>query len=198
MPINSRFQIKEEMKNFSILFSSITLILLMLACGSSSEKNTDVNSNKNTAVEKATPQSTPEPAKSVKIVDVPKLADKSPKEFDDTFGEPVKITKIKDNPRLMPGEYREYKVEGHPKNLSVRFYKDQAKRFNLLLGTPEKSSQDALSNIFKIDVGGMRKVKSEALSETWKGSADGIRYKTAYAKRSRAGVDFVMLHAEIE
>ncbi len=188
------------MKNLVNLSVGVILISFVMACDSSNEQEnkTKVSSNINTAVQKATPQKSVETAKSVKIVDVPKLADKSAKDFDEMFGEPVKITEIKDNPRLMPGEYREYKVEGHPKNLSVRFYKDQAKRFNLLLGTPEKSSSSSLAEIFKIDVGGMNKVKSESLSETWKGKSGEINYKTAYAKRSKAGGDFVMLHAEIE
>lgn len=193
-----RFLIRKSMKNFINFLIGIVLLSFIMACGSSDDQTSVNNSNSNTAAEKTTPTKTPETQKSVKIVDVPKLADRSAKEFDDIFGEPVKITEITDNPRLMPGEYREYKVEGHPKNLSVRFYKDQAKRFNLLLGTPEKSARSALAEIFKIDVSGMTKIKSESLSETWKGRSQNINYKTAYAKRSRSGGDFVMLHAEIE
>lgn len=188
------------MKNYLNLPLILILFLSVLACGSSDESPKEVvNTAKdtNTAAQKATPQNTPKPRKSAKIVDVPKLANKSTKKFDETFGEPVKITPIKGNPRFMPGEYREYKVEGHPKNLSVRFYKDKAKRFNLLLGTPEKSSKSALKEIFKINVTGMRPIKSDRLSDTWEGKSGRINYKTAYAKRNRARGDFVMLHAEI-
>ena len=130
-------------------------------------------------------------------VNVPKLANKSVKDFDKTFGEATKVKEIKDNPRLMPGEFREYKVKGHPKGLSVRFYKGKAKRFNLLLGKTEKSAQDALKKIFKIDVSKMQKAKVESLSETWKGNLKGTNYKTVYAKRSKPNSDFVMLHAEV-
>lgn len=186
------------MKIFVNIFVGFVLISFLTACSSSSDKTAKVNSDVNSIVEKSTPQETPENKKTVKIVDVPKLGGKSAKDFDETFGEPVKVTEIKDNPRLMPGEFREYKVAGHPKNLSVRFYKDAAKRFNLLLGTPEKSSATALKEIFKIDVSKMSSVKSDSLSETWKGKSGEINYKTAYAKRSKSGGDFVMLHAEIE
>jgi hypothetical protein len=44
----------------------------------------------------------------------------------------------------------------------------------------------------------MKQIKSDSLSETWAGQANGINFKTAYAKRSNDGGDFVMLHAEIE
>jgi hypothetical protein len=187
------------MKTITNLSFSIILLLFVLACGLAGDEKTEVDiKNENTSSPKTTPQKTPETKKTVKIVDVPKLADKSPKKFDEIFGEPVKVTEIKDNPRLMPGEFREYRVDGHPKNLSVRFYKNKAKRFNLLLGKSEKSSSNSLKKIFKIDVGGMRRIQSDALSETWTGKSGRIDYKTAYAKRSKSGGDFVMLHAEIQ
>lgn len=132
------------------------------------------------------------------VVDVIQYANKSTFILNEAFGMPLKITPIKDNPRLMPGEIREYPIGGHPKNLSVRFYKDKAKRFNLLLGKSEKSSQDALLDIFKIDVSEMKRAKSDSLSETWQGTSKDIKFETAYAKRSIANGDFVMLHAEIE
>jgi hypothetical protein len=186
--------------NLSFIVGSV---LIVLACGSSGEVNRPedrVGSEPavNVTVSSPTPEDSVGPEKTVAVVDVPQLADQPAAGFERVFGEPVKVTEITDNPRLMPGEYREYKVAGHPKNLSVRFYKNRAKRFNLLLGTPEKSSQAALQKIFKIDVGRMRPVKTDSLSETWAGMFGGINYKTAYAKRSGAGGDFVMLHAEIE
>ena len=184
------------MKN---LLGIVILSALILACSFGEKEVSETNkTNSDNTVQKATPKKTVETQKSVRIVDVPKLADKSPKAFDEMFGESVKITEIKDNPSLMPGEYREYKVSGHPKNLSVRFYKNKAKRFNLLLGKSEKNASDSLDKIFKIDVGKMQKIKSESLSETWRGKSGGINFKTAYAKRDKAGGDFVMLHAEIQ
>ena len=131
-----------------------------------------------------------------KTADVPKLVNKSAAELDKTFGQPEKIT-----PATLasekPGEYRLYKMAGHPKGLSIRFYKDKAVRFNLILGTPEKSSRDALLKIFNIDVTKMTVVKGDSLSETWKGESNGVNFSTAYAKRDDAKSGFVMIHAEI-
>jgi len=180
------------------LIVGVILVLLLMACSSPSEQTAEDSSNTNVAVQKATPQKSVEVSKSAKIVDVPKLANKSAKKFDERFGKPVKTTPIKGNPKFMPGEYREYRVEGHPKNLSVRFYRDKAKRFNLLLGKSEKSSKNALRKIFRIEVSGMRRIKTDALSETWVGKSGRLNYKTAYAKRGKSGGDFIMLHAEIQ
>ncbi|MCB1024890.1 MAG: hypothetical protein KDB79_10895 [Acidobacteria bacterium] len=130
-------------------------------------------------------------------VDVPKLANRSADELDKLLGLPVKVTKIEDQPNLMPGEYREYYMPAHPKGLSVRFYKDQAKRFNLLLGNPESSAERSLREIFNIDVGELQKADGDSLSETWKGRSGGLTFETAYAKRGTTGGKFVMLHAEI-
>lgn len=132
------------------------------------------------------------------FVDVPKMANKSAAEFDKVFGKPLEITEIKDNPAMMPGEYRLYKMTEHPKGLSVRFYKDAAKRFNLLLGTPQNSSKDALSKYFRINVGEISPdKKSEPLSEKWKGNFNGINFITVYAKRENVNSDFTMVHAEV-
>lgn len=132
------------------------------------------------------------------FVDVPQMANKSPADFDKIFGEPVQITEIKDNPALMPGEFRLYTISGHPKGLSVRFFKGRAKRFNLILGETAKSSKDVLSKIFKINVGEISPDKtSEPLSEKWKGKFNGINFVTVYAKREMVTDDFTMVHAEV-
>jgi hypothetical protein len=177
---------------------SLVLILFSVGC-QNSESVEKAETNINTDVS-STPQEkvSDEKAQSAKFVDVPNLANRSAVEFDKVFGKPVKITPIENDSALMPGEYREYKVEGHPKNLSVRFYKDQAKRFNLLLGTPNKSSEQALSEIFKVDVKGAKPdTKTEPLSEKWKGRFSGVSFVTLYAKREKPGGDFTMIHAEV-
>lgn len=190
-------KIKNKTKNFAKLIS-LVLILLSLSCQQSETNESAIPNNSVSP----TPKKTSETEKTAEIpdfVDVPNLANKSSAEFDKTFGKPLQITEIKDNPAMMPGEYRLYQVEGHPKGLSVRFYKDQAKRFNLLLGTPLESSKDALSEIFKINVGQIPPdKKSEPLSEKWKGIFEGIKFTTVYAKREKLNGDFTMVHAEVE
>ena len=130
------------------------------------------------------------------LIDIPKFANKSAAELDKLLGQPEKVTPAT-LAGEMPGEYRLYKMAGHPKGLSIRFYKDKAVRFNLILGTPEKSSRDALLKYFNIDVAKMTSVKGESLSETWKGASNGANFSTAYAKREDAKGNFVMIHAEI-
>ena len=130
------------------------------------------------------------------LIDIPKFANKSAAELDKLLGQPEKVTPAT-LAGEMPGEYRLYKMAGHPKGLSIRFYKDKAVRFNLILGTPEKSSRDALLKYFNIDVSKMTSVKGESLSETWKGASNGTNFSTAYAKREDAKGNFVMIHAEI-
>ncbi len=176
----------------------IVLILLSLSC-QNPISDSGRKTNKNNEI-------SPKPEETVladkigkpKFVDVPNLANKSSTEFDKIFGKPLQITEIKDNRAMMPGEYRLYKVEGHPKGLSVRFYKNQAKRFNLILGTPLKASKDALSEVFKINLDGISPDKtSETLSEKWKGKFNGVNFETVYAKREKVNGDFTMVHAEV-
>lgn len=192
---NLKTRIKTKL--FAIIIS-LGLILLSLSCGTS----------ENPPIEKPNNSVSSTPKKEVfvennkkipKFVDVPNLANRSSEEFDKIYGKPTEITEVKDNRAMMPGEYRLYKVEAHPKGLSVRFYKDKAKRFNLLLGTPLKSSNDALSEVFKINVGQIPPdKKSEPLSEKWKGKFNGINFTTVYAKREKVNGDFTMVHAEVE
>jgi hypothetical protein len=182
-----------------LIIISFGLILFSFGCQSSeSTEGLETNTKGKPSPSKEEKVSV-EKVPAAKFVDVPNLANKSGEEFDKIFGKPLKITPIEDNPAMMPGEYREYQVEGHPKNLSVRFYKDKAKRFNLLLGTPLKSSEQALSEIFKVDVKNKNPdTKTEPLSEKWKGNFSGVNFVTLYAKREKPGGDFTMLHAEID
>jgi hypothetical protein len=172
---------------------SLVLILLSSACRKveDSESKTDV-------LPKATAETKSEKPIEPIFVDVPQFANKASAEFDVVFGKPVQITRIKDDPKLMPGEYRLYNIKSHPKGLSVRFYRDKAKRFNLILGTPLKSSKLALLDVFKIDIGSISPdLKSEPLSEKWRGTFNEINFATVYAKRETASGDFTMVHAEV-
>ncbi len=42
------------------------------------------------------------------VVDIPRLINKSPAELDKALGRPIRITKITNDPEMMPGEYRDY------------------------------------------------------------------------------------------
>ena len=131
-------------------------------------------------------------------IDVPRLAGKTSEEIDKTLGKPEKITPAT-VARETPGEYRLYKIEGNPKGLSVRFYKNKAVRFNLILEKPFASAPEALLKTFNIDVKNSAPAveKSEPLSQKWQGEFGGVRFATVYAKKDRPNGQFVMVHAEI-
>ncbi len=192
-------KVKKLVNNLTAKTSSLLLIILafgVAACRNANEELRKSPSTETTPKTIITPEN--KPTLKVSYVDVPTLADKSAQEFDELFGTPLKISPVRNNPKLMPGEYRRYAVADHPKGLSVRFYKNKAKRFNLLLGKKESSAEDALRQIFRIDVSKLKKVTGDPLSETWKGKSGGIEFKTAYAKRDKSSGKFVMLHAEVE
>lgn len=189
---------KFNLSKISTIAATFVLILFSFGCQTPESAKTTETNTKAEVSPTAEKKISKEKFESPDFVDVPKLANRSAAEFDEVFGKPLKITEVKNNPAMMPGEVREYKVEGHPKNLSVRFYKDRAKRFNLLLGKPERSSKRALKNIFKVDVENKKPdKKSSPLSEKWKGKIDGVDFVTLYAKREKSGSDFIMLHAEV-
>ncbi len=190
---------KSLIKISTILFF-IVLILSSLNCGNTEIAETSNSKNPvSESPQKEVSAVKVETREAPKVVEVPTLANKSSADFDKIFGKPIQITEIKDNPALMPGEYRLYTVSGHPKGLSVRFFKDKAKRFNLILGMPLKSSNEAILEVFKINVGKISPDKnSEPLSEKWKGKFNGINFATVYAKREKLNGDFTMVHAEIE
>lgn len=180
-------------KKFYVI-SAVFLSSLAFGCQSAQEET----KSEPKAALSPTPVSaaTVSPKAAQNSIDVAKLVGKPAAELDKALGAPEKITPAA-VAKEMPGEYRLYKLNGHPKGLSVRFYKDKAVRFNLLLGTPEKSAREALQKYFGIDVSKMKPVKGDPLSETWNGSSNGVNFATAYAKREKAGGDFVMVHAEI-
>lgn len=183
---------------------SLGLILLSYGCGDA-EPAAAPGSGSKTPPSLRRPASEAEqrpPPSEVEIpgfVDVPQLAGRPPEAFDLIYGKPLKVVPIRDNPALMPGEIREYRVAGHPKNLSVRFYQNRAQRFNLLLGRPAQSARRALDEFFRVDVGRRPSDRSAArpLSEKWRGRIGGVDFVTLYAKREKPGGNFTMLHAEV-
>ena len=60
---------------------------------------------------------------------VPALAYKSPKAVDAALGTPVSVRAVVDDPPLMPGENRKYRLSGQEHLLDVRFFRGQAVAF---------------------------------------------------------------------
>ncbi len=170
----------------------LSVVALTAGCGTRNPPKTEGNSPK-----PAKSITSPPPGYAQNSVDVPKFANKSAEEVEKLFGPPEKITPATVVSEV-PGDYRLYRISGHSKGLSVRYFREKAVRFNLLLGTPEKSAQEALLKFFKIDVSKMAPVSGESLSVIWKGESNGTLFTTAYAKREKPGSDFVMIHAEVK
>jgi len=174
----------------SVIFTA----LLFFGCQKANETNKISEQNS-----KPVPSNTPNIIiESAGKIDVPRLAGKGAEELDKTLGKPEKITPAT-VAREMPGEYRLYKTEGNPKGLSVRFYKDKAVRFNLILEKPFASAREALLETFNIDVKDAAPTieKNEPLSQKWQGEFSGVKFATVYAKKDKAGGQFMMVHAEI-
>ena len=181
----------ERFIKFSLLIFALSIAF---GCGKEESAHLAVNQKINPE-----PSNTPNIIpKIVSRIDVPRLAGKSAEELDKIIGKPEKITPATARKEI-PGEYRLYKIEGNPKGLSVRFYKDKAVRFNLILEKPFASAKDALLETFTIDVKNIPPTvdKAEPLSQKWQGEFGGVRFATVYAKKDTPNGQFVMVHAEI-
>lgn len=182
-----------EMKKYLTLLAALFAALMFFGCQKDEEaKNRDFQTP---AIEPARTIA-PKNVDEVKI-DVPRLAGKPAEEFDRIFGKPEQVTPAT-AAKEIPGEYRLYKIEGNPKGLSVRFYKNKAVRFNLILEKPFASANDALHQAFNIDVKNIPPTieKNEPLSYKWRGDFGGVRFATVYAKKDKPDGQFVMVHAE--
>jgi len=173
--------------------STFFLILISFACQTAPETKTEnpVNSNN--------PAALPKPERSAEksaptAIDVPKLADKSSAELDRMFD------KIREGKTVDPvGEFRLYKIAGQPKGLAVRFYGGKAKNFNLILDKSFPTSKEALKQIFNIDVDAAAAVKGddEPLTEQFRGSFGGVKFRKVSAKREGNGKGFIFVLAEV-
>lgn len=181
----------EKFIKFGLLIFALSMVF---GCQSAEEpKNSDLQNLVPAPSQTSTPKS-----ESVRQIDVPRLAGKSAEELDKVLGKPEKITPATAR-KEVPGEYRLYKIEGNPKGLSVRFYRNKAVRFNLILEKPFASAKDALLETFNIDVKSISPTvdKTEPLSQKWQGEFGGVRFATVYAKKDTPNGQFVMVHAEI-
>jgi len=177
--------------SLSLAFS---LVFAAFGCQSADETNT---SNANAPANSIQPSKTPNVSlKSEQTIpiDVAKLADKPIAELDKTFGAPQESSAIEKG-----GEFRLYKIAGQSKGLAVRFYGGKAKSFNLILDKPVSTSKDALKQSFGIDVGNSVSIKDakEPLTESFRGTFGGIKFKKVSAKKQESGRGFIFVLAEV-
>lgn len=179
-----------------ILSRSLAFSLVFAAFGCRSAVEINAN-NANAAAHRAQPSKTPNtPLKSAQTIpiDVARLAGKSIDEFDRLF------EKIAEGKTVEPvGEFRLYKINGQSKGLSVRFYGNRAKSFNLISDDIFETSREALMKLFDIDAGRLTPVKknSEPLTESYRGTFGGVKFKKVSAKRAGKGKGFIFVLAEV-
>jgi hypothetical protein len=187
--------------NLERFLKSKTLVLLLavgtlsgFACSAGTTNENAVSSRPGASSNTST-EAAPAPApRTPKAIDVPKLADKTIADFDAAFGRPDESKPIPNN-----GEYRLYKVNGHSRGLAVRFFNGRAKEFNLILDRPIPTAREAIKVVFNIDVGNVNALNDakEPLSESFRGTFDGIRFSKVSAKKQESGNGFIFVLAQV-
>ena len=173
-------------------FAVICLFLAALSCQKAQETSVEVN--RNIALEPTQIKIVAQKNDSVSLVELTKLANKPPDEFNKIFGEAAEIKLIESS-----GEYRLYKTAKYPKGLAVRFFGGKAKTFNLILEDARATSKEAIRYNFGIDVGNIAptKDKNEPLSEVFKGTFGGVKFSKISAKRRENTAGFIFVLAEV-
>jgi hypothetical protein len=156
-------------------FQGSLLMLIVLTSGCGGLNTSQTGSNPKTVSEAA--------AKAV--LDVPQLIGKSPADFEKVLGPAVRVTKITNDPDMMPGEYRDYKIANTLGSMTedglwVRFYRGVAHHITLdlpkLVDTPEEALLMA-----GIDVRGTAARIKAPIADRWTGNFNGINFKDVAA-----------------
>jgi hypothetical protein len=179
--------------SFSTLMA-VFLIWLVFVLGCAHQRNSSNPPQSSTPSQKSQPAAKP-------VVDIPHLINKSPADCDKMLGKPAVVTKLTNDPEMMPGEYRDYRIENVPPvvtqyGLMVRFYKGQAVHFTLdlprLVDTPEEALLMA-----GIDVKGTTAKTKAPLADRWSGTFNGIAFKDVAAlKMDSAGNKYSTVQAD--
>lgn len=119
------------------------------------------------------------------VLNVPQLIGKSPADFEKVLGKAIRVTKITDEPDMMPGEYRDYKIEHTLGTLTedglwVRFHKGIAVHLTFDLTKSADSAEEALQ-LAGIDVKGVTPQVRAPLALRWRGTFNGINFKDVAA-----------------
>ena len=122
------------------------------------------------------------------VVDIPRLAGKSAVELDRALGKPAAITKITSHPEMMPGEFRDYRVDGTSGvatqyGLMVRFHRGRAVQFTLDLPRFIDTPAEALL-LAGIDVRGAAPRVKASGAHRWTGKFGGVDFKDAAAVKA--------------
>jgi hypothetical protein len=187
-----------ELRNSNLVFLRCFLIISVLFfAGCQTVKIDSANTTKPAAVVSPVPAATKSELATTNVptVDVPRLAGKTPEEFERIFGQAIEVKPLKE---ARADEFRVYRTPMHPKNLAVRFLRRRAINFALILSRKFPTAQAALREVFNIDVKDAppRFETDQNLSEVWQGTFQGVRFQKIYAKRERPGDGFIFVFAE--
>lgn len=183
------------MKSSASALALVVLVWLVLILGCANSGNSP-NRSQDSGVN--APSTNP----SIKpVVDIPQLINKSPTELDKVLGKPAAITKLTNDPDMMPGEYRDYRVKNTTPvvtqhGLMIRVYKARAVHFTLDLPQPVDTPQDALL-MAGIYVSGTAPKTKAPLAHRWSGRFNNIDFKDVAAlKMDSAGMKYTTVQAD--
>lgn len=151
----------------------IMIVVLTSACNRSSIPQTGTNQ-----------KPVAEPSATV-VLNIPQLIGKPPGEFEKVVGAPVRVETITNDPDMMPGEYRDYKIADSLGSMTedglwVRFYKGVAHHITLDLPILVDTPEEALS-MAGIDVRGKAARVKAPIADRWTGNFNGIYFKDVAA-----------------
>lgn len=126
------------------------------------------------------------------VLNIPHVIGKSPAEFEKVVGSPARVERITNDPDMMPGEYRDYKIANTLGSMTedglwVRFYKGVAHHITLdlpkLVDTPEEALLMA-----GIDVRGKTARVRAPIADRWSGNFNGVDFKDVAAFKMDASM----------
>lgn len=137
------------------------------------------------------------------ILDLTKLAGQPIATVERRLGKPITIDEITDDPREMPGDYREYRVRGFKSvseteaGFTVQYYNGNAVSFIIELETPTETAEEALMQV-GIDVRGKAADRSAMLASIWSNlTVGGANFKDIGAQTGLNGGRFVRVIANL-
>ena len=198
--VNQWWKQQSAMSRIGVVLVSCLVIgmaaSLFQAKKSSSEAPPSTKSDEATPAPKVKPELDPRP-----IIDITRLAGKSAAELQRALGKPVGLTKITSNQELMPGEYRDYKVDGAltvatPYGLTVRFFKGRAVHFTLDLQSFSDTPEKALL-LAGFDVrGAIPRIKASRATR-WTGRFGGIDFTDVAAIKAGKDQNYTTIQVEV-
>jgi len=128
-------------------------------------------------------KNTPTITKRKAIIDTIKLAGKPVSTVEQMLGKPSAVAVINDYPKDMPGQYRDYRINGlkgigeTEAGLSIQYYKGKVDGMLIEFETPVETAEEALM-LVGIDVGDKKPSRITAFATVWDGlTVSGVQFR---------------------